>query len=103
MDANADAKERSVFLADAYELLAALGKYSPRVQQTQEKENLLDPRQPRTVKAKKLGGDLFAKNPPRFNRSDSLQLKAAWEKAGFNYRFPHGITNAANDTEPITI
>ena len=90
--ANADAKQKTIFLKDAYELLAALGQYAPRVQQAQLRENILDPRQPRTVKliledwetritkAKKLGNNLFAKNIP-FSEADSLQLKTAWEKA----------------------
>lgn len=91
--ANTDAKQKTVFLKDAYELLVALGRYAPRVQQAQVRENILDPRQPRAVKAllqdwetriakaKKLGDELFAKDLPQLNRADSLQLKTAWEKA----------------------
>lgn len=95
---NADAKQKATFLESALGLLVALGRYAPRVQQAQERENVLDPRQPRTVetvlgdwemrisRAKEVGTNFFAKESPPFTQVDSQQLKTAWEKAnmGFN-------------------
>jgi len=89
--ANTMAKQKAVFLDDAYELLVALGRYGPRVQRAME--SVLDPRQPRAVgailadwetrtgKAKEIGADLFAKDPPQLNGVDSAKLKEAWEEA----------------------
>lgn len=91
--ANTDAKQKTVFLKDTYDLLVALGRYAPRVQKAQEREAILDPRQPRPVKmlledwetriakTKEQGRNLFAKDIPQLNQTDSLQLKTAWEKA----------------------
>jgi hypothetical protein len=88
---NADAKQKAVFLEEAYELLVALGRYGPRVQRVMEA--VLDPRQPRavgtilsdwetrTLMAKEIGGDLFAEAPPQLNGTDASQLKTAWEEA----------------------
>ena len=91
MAVNSDAKQKAIFLQEAMDVLVALGRFAPRVQEV--RESILDPRQPRNAEAlladweiripkvKEIGGKLFAKEPPKLNKADALQLKISWEKA----------------------